>query len=69
MSASNPCSCPGNRTGRMENWVVTDRMCNHSAFNSYRRMASNYSQVHCTKCHGWWRSAADYVAQLPDIVW
>ncbi len=66
MSASYPCRCPGNRTERMKNWVVTDRKCNYSAFNGYQRTTSNYSQLHCPKCHGWWRTAADYVDSLPD---
>ena len=66
MSASFTCKCHGIKVERMKNWVVTDRMCNYSAFNAYRRLASNYSQVHCTKCNGWWRTCALYVDDLTD---
>lgn len=50
-------------------WFVTDRLCNHSAFNGYRRTRSAYSSLNCPLCPALtchWRSKADYVWRIPD---
>lgn len=49
-------------------WVVTQRKCNHSAFNGYHRTRSRYSEVHCKApgCGRYWRTDAAYVDTLPD---
>lgn len=47
-------------------WAVTQRRCNHSAFNGYHRTPSAYSEVRCGKCRARWRTRAAYVATLPD---
>lgn len=70
MSSGNPCTCPGTRREKMRNWLVTQRRCNHSAFNGYHRTPSDYSAVVCIGegCRGCWRTKADYIRQLPDGV-
>lgn len=47
-------------------WVVTQRLCNHSAFNGYHQTPSDYSQVLCPLCPQTWRTKAAYVSKLPD---
>ena len=48
--------------------VVTDRNCNHSAFNGWRRTPSDYSAILCVSadCRRSWRSKAPGVANVPD---
>ena len=60
MSKYVPCTC-----GTRENWVVTMWRHNRSAFNGYHYTDSDYSQVHCTKYLGVWRTKAKYVETLP----
>jgi hypothetical protein len=60
MSGANRC-----KHGRQFQFV-TQRWCNHSAFNGYRRTLSLYSTVVCAKCGNHWRSKSDYVDKLPD---
>lgn len=49
-------------------WVVIDRLCNHSAFNGYRRTRSRYSLLKCNHpgCGRLWRTDAAYVSTIPD---
>lgn len=63
MSASFHCVNPKEHRA---DWVVTQRNCNHSAFNGYKRTPSDYSEVCCRKCNRVWRSKAAYVDKLPD---
>ena len=51
---------------RDRNWVVSQRMCNHSAFNGYHYTPSDYSTVRCKSCGAVGRTKADYVALLRD---
>lgn len=46
--------------------VVTDRNCNYSAFNGYRKTWSAYSLVKCVDTDTLWRTAAKYVDDLPN---
>jgi hypothetical protein len=41
-------------------------MCNHSAFNGYRRTPSDYSGLVCRSCGRVWRTKADYVSLVKD---
>ena len=68
MSANVPCIC-AQRFAPVEQreWVVTMRNCNQSAFNGYRVVYSDYSEVRCLRCHGVWRTKAAYVAKLKDV--
>lgn len=68
MSARNKCIC-GRKRGDYTDLIVTQRRCNHSAFNGYHRTPSDYSNVVCTRkgCWGTWRTKASYVESLPDI--
>lgn len=50
----------------MGSWVVTQRNCNHSAFNGYHETPSRYSTVKCLACGHKWRTKAAYVSTLPD---
>jgi hypothetical protein len=69
------CRCPerkepiesqqATRSGRL--WRVSQRQCNHSAFNGYRRMSSRYSEIMCLHCGAVWRTAASYVPKLSGI--
>lgn len=61
MSMGNRCKCRAPL-------VVTQRRCNHSAFNGYKYTPSDWSEVRCTAC-GWsWRTKAKYVTGLADAV-
>jgi hypothetical protein len=55
------------REQRPKVWEVTQRYCNHSAFNGYHRTASQWSAVRCKQCNTSWRTKASYVNQLPDM--
>lgn len=46
-------------------WYVTQRRCNHSAFNGYHRTRSDYSETKCGECGRRWRTKAAYVDDLP----
>ena len=58
------CKC-GNR----DEWRVTARRCNYSAFNGYRWTPSDYSEVKCFRCVRRWRTKAAYVDRLADADW
>lgn len=60
MSTGNKCKC-GNQF-----LFVTQRLCNHSAFNGYRYTPSDYSAVRCAKCGMYFRTKSAYVSGLPD---
>ncbi len=47
-------------------WRVTRRNFRCSAFDGYRQMPSNASDVWCPGCGRVWRTQAAYVSQLPD---
>ncbi len=53
----------GTRCSR-STWLVTQRLCNHSAFNGYHYTPSAYSTVRCFSCGKHWRTKADYVFEL-----
>lgn len=48
------------------NWVVSQRYCNHSAFNGYHYTPSDYSTVRCKSCGAVGRTKANYVESLKD---
>lgn len=62
MSGGTKCQCDS------AYFEVTQRQCNHSAFNGYQWTASKYSEVHCRKCGRYWRTKARYVKKLPDAI-
>lgn len=64
MSGGQACTCWVQIHGKR--WAVTQRRCNHSAFNGYRETPSAYSEVVCLNCHARWRTKAAYVDALPD---
>jgi hypothetical protein len=66
MSGGNACRDPAHRPL----WRVTQRHCNHSAFNGYHYTPSAWSSVVCTApgCTGCWRTKAAYVYELPDYI-
>jgi len=66
MSMGDACKCTRIQGRGLRFWVVTQRQCNHSAFNGYRKTPSAYSGVRCTLCGAFWRTRAAYVARLPD---
>lgn len=75
MSSGWVCRCPestepmvpnANRKRSARLWRVTDRNCNYSAFNGYKKTWSPYSQIICLRCGALWRSKARYVAAIPD---
>ncbi len=45
-------------------WRVMQYRCNYSAFNGYRRTASQYSAIRCLECNAYWRTKAAYVEEL-----
>lgn len=69
MSAGVYCRC-SERSVPLERrrWVVVQRYCNHSAFNGYHETLSLWSSVRCLICWGIWRTKANYVPQLRDIL-
>ncbi len=62
------CQCQGTRKERMKNWVVVDRNCNYSHFETPKaeKHYSDYSLIKCNKCNGYFRTKADYVDSLSD---
>lgn len=66
MSSGPVCRC-----GRREAWRVAVRRGNFSAFSGYRFTPSRYSEVECVPelggCGRFWRTAARYVDDLPDL--
>lgn len=44
--------------------VVTIRHGNYSAFGGYRFNWSNYSEIRCLNCGGYFRSKAKYVERI-----
>ncbi|NIT79608.1 MAG: hypothetical protein GWN58_33160 [Anaerolineae bacterium] len=70
MSGGPVCSCPERQKPITERkWRVTQRYCNHSAFNGYHWTPSDYSEVRCMECRMSWRTKAKYVDLLPDARW
>jgi hypothetical protein len=49
-----------------DDWVVTMRNFNMSAFNGYHHTSSDYSELVCLECGRRWRTKARYVRHLPD---
>jgi hypothetical protein len=67
MSVAFGCKCPERKKPvRERNWVVTQRYCNHSAFNGYHYTPSDYSTVVCLSCRRSGRTKAAYVYELKD---
>lgn len=68
MSVSFNCQCDERKKSdvKTRNWVVVDRLCNHSAFNGYRYTPSDYSHIKCLTCGKCGRTKAKYVSELPD---
>lgn len=67
MSTSFGCRCPERvKPAGQRRWVVSQRECNHSAFNGYHWTPSNYSTVHCLECGAVGRTRAWYVLKLRD---
>lgn len=70
MSQSFSCHCPERRKPIAERaWYVTQRYCNHSAFNGYHETYSDYSTVVCAACLTVGRTKAHYVGKLPLASW
>lgn len=68
MSGDKACKCPERlRPLRSRHWRITQRYCNHSAFNGYHRTSSDYSAIVCAECNAHWRTKAAYVGALKDI--
>lgn len=45
-------------------WRVVTRLANYSAFNGYRYVSSDYSEIICLRCGGRWRTKAKYVESV-----
>lgn len=68
MSGGSACRCPESQKPiAVRGWWVTQRHCNHSAFNGYRETYSRYSALTCEKCPACWRTTAAYVGQLKTL--
>jgi hypothetical protein len=66
MSTGNVGRCLKGHDGQPSRLMVTQRLCNHSAFNGYHYTPSDYSTVRCCQCGVHWRTKASYVRRLPD---
>jgi hypothetical protein len=69
MSGGTVCKCAESKKPMAQRaWVVTQRKCNHSAFNGYHYQYSQWSAIVClgVGCPAAWRTKAAYVAQLAD---
>jgi len=55
-----------NRCKDKQNWFVTMRNCNQSAFSGYKVTPSDYSEVICALHMHRWRTKARYVDTLPN---
>lgn len=67
MSGGTACSCAESKKPIAERaWEVTQRFCNHSAFNGNRLTFSHYSAIRCDACRACWRTKARYVGHLKD---
>jgi hypothetical protein len=53
---------------KLSDLVVTQRRCNHSAFNGYHRTPSDYSSVRCQACGCSWRTKASYADLVKDVL-
>lgn len=62
MSGPRACKC-----GKKRRLVCTRFMQRHSAFDGYRAMASDWSDVYCLTCGSLWRTSAAYVGSLPRM--
>ena len=69
MSGGTSCSCAQRKVPiNTRRWRVTQRFCNHSAFNGYAYTPSEWSAVYCLDCGANWRTKAGYVIDLPGHV-
>ena len=67
MSMSFGCRCAERRKPVVDRaWKVTQRQCNHSAFNGYQYTPSDYSTVMCLVCGAIGRTKARFVGALKD---
>lgn len=67
MSGGTACTCSeSKKPARLRRWFVTQRNCNHSAFNGYAYDPSDYSAIRCGECRAVWRTKAKYVDELRD---
>lgn len=65
MSGGIACGCLERQKPLAErDWVVSQYLCNHSAFNGYHRTPSDYSTVRCNQCSTLWRSKGKFVDEL-----
>lgn len=68
MSSGPSCKCAESKKPPTERaWRVTQRNCNHSAFNGYHQTWSKYSALLCLACGCVWRTTARYVASIKDM--
>lgn len=68
MSGGTRCKCEQSKKPITERgWRVSQRFCNHSAFNGYKYTPSAWSAVQCLHCVRTWRTKAKYVNQLLDV--
>lgn len=49
-------------------WGVSQKHCRCSAFDGYQVMYSDYSAVHCLECGAVWRTKANFVETLPNVI-
>ena len=67
MSVSFGCHCAERKKPVEDrNWVVLCRNFRCSAFDGYRVMYSDYSEVQCLTCHATGRTKAAFVMELKD---
>jgi hypothetical protein len=59
-----PLTCAPGSNDRARQWFVLRRNYTQSAFNGYRQMWSDYSDLSCRVCGAHWRSKAPFVAAL-----
>jgi len=45
-------------------WRVVQYRQNRSAFNGYHPTRSEYSEIRCLRCGGYWRTKAKYVEEI-----
>lgn len=68
MSGGHACNCEERKKPAEDrNWVIIDYKCNFSAFNGWRRTASDYSSVRCVECGRAWRTKSNYVNKLRHL--
>lgn len=57
---------PNGSNERPRQWFVFRRNYSRSAFNGYRAVWSDFSDLSCRVCGAHWRSRASYVAKLDN---